>query len=83
MLVLACLTNAFLGPFFTPQSRYDLSVEDELTIRNATPGDAGFYTCVKANDLGTAYSRAYLNIVPGEGREIWAGGRGSANGVEI
>ncbi|KAF0311088.1 Fibroblast growth factor receptor 3 [Amphibalanus amphitrite] len=45
-------------------SRYDISVRDQLTIRNASAHDTGLYTCIKLNNLGFNYSRARVEILP-------------------
>lgn len=37
-----------------------------LILTNVTERDAGWYTCIAANSLGTSFSTAYLSVTDGE-----------------
>ncbi|XP_045122097.1 fibroblast growth factor receptor 4-like isoform X3 [Portunus trituberculatus] len=54
--------------FIVKEGRNITSSEDPqvLILSNVTERDAGWYTCIAANSLGTSFSTAYLSVIDAE-----------------
>lgn len=67
-LVLSVQWLTEILPTLLQEGRNITSSEDPqvLVLTNVTEKDAGWYTCIAANSLGTSFSTAYLSVTDGE-----------------
>lgn len=55
-----------INSFHLQTNNYDVDDPEILVLKNVTHADAGWYTCVASNQLGTSFANAYLRVIDSE-----------------